>query len=329
MEFIEQLSIIDDNTSNIIIDVKSSNIIIEPDYVLYHGGCFDGFTGAYACFLKYPNNKNITYIPMGHNFEYNDEFIEQFRDKKVVVIDYSTPYDVTNKITAITKEFLIIDHHVSAQKDLENIDDKYKIFDMKFSGAVLAYKYFFPDLEIPLGFQYIQDRDIWKWEFDESKPFTSALFMKFNIKKIDDHYQKFKEYDDLINENKINNLIDCGNTIIEVNTSIINNQINYFQKIKIKNSDFNNFNGAILNSSVFPSEIGNILSSKVSIDFAIIYTHQFNVNDDQNTWNCSIRSNSDECNVSLIAKSFGGGGHVRASGFRLKGNLNDYFEFGN
>jgi hypothetical protein len=35
MEFIEQSSII---------DVKTSNIIIEPDYVLYHGGCFDGFT---------------------------------------------------------------------------------------------------------------------------------------------------------------------------------------------------------------------------------------------------------------------------------------------
>ena len=149
--------------------------------------------------------------------------------------------------------------------------------------------------------------------------------MKFNIKKISDHYQKFQEYTKIMNDEKISEYIDCGNTIIEVNTSIMNEQINYYQKIIIKKIDFNCFNGVILNSSVFPSEIGNILSSRNEIDFAIIYTHQ--INDGQNTWNCSIRSNSDKCNVSLIAKSFGGGGHMRASGFKLKGDLNEYFEF--
>ena len=103
---------------------------MEPDYVLYHGGCFDGFFGAYACYLKYKNNKNIIYIPMSYNYEYSEEFINQFIGKKVIMIDYSTPYDVFNKILLICDDILIIDHHNTAQENLKLVNEKYKIFNM-------------------------------------------------------------------------------------------------------------------------------------------------------------------------------------------------------
>ena len=305
-------------------EITQTKHIIEPDYVLYHGGCFDGFTGAYACYMKYKDNQNIVYLPMSHNYEYSEEFINQFTEKKIIMIDFSTPYDVTIKILNICSELLIIDHHISAQKDLTLLDDKNKIFDMNKSGAVLAHEYFFPNEKIPIGFQYIQDRDIWVWKLEEqSKPFTNALFAQINIKHIENHSDKFEEFSKTFNETQ--KLIDYGKIILNIQNSIINDQINYKQKIKIKYEEFNKYNGIILNSSVFPSEIGNLLTGEHKYDFAIIYTHQIKNNNDQ--WYCSIRSSSDVCDVSLIAKHFGGGGHKRASGFRINGRLYDIFEY--
>lgn len=304
--------------------METTQHIIEPDFVLYHGGCFDGFAGAYACYLKYIHNKNITYIPMSYNHEYTDEFIEQFVDKKVIMIDFSTPYDVTEKILQKCSNLLIIDHHITAQKDLKLIEEKNKIFNMNKSGVVLAYEYFFPGEEVPIGFQYIQDRDIWTWKFKEqSKPFTNALFMRINIKNIKNHFAKFEEFGEIFNDTQ--KLIDCGKIVIDVQNSIISCQINYTQKVKFKHESFNHFNGIILNSSVYTSEIGNLLTDEHKYDFAIIYTHQ--IKNDKNLWHCSIRSNPNRCDVSLIAKNFGGGGHQGASAFCIDGNLQDLFEF--
>lgn len=307
------------------------------DILLYHGNCPDGVFGAYACFLKY--GEKVLYVPLTYKHRNNADSISKLMDlctnKHVVMVDFSLSYQSTMKLIEITKSFIVLDHHHSALIDLENVPNENKIFDMGRSGAVLSYNYFFPDQTVPIVFKYVEDRDIWKWTYKEqSEPFTTALYNKysFHIPIWEEHIKKFGELADLIDtEEKINKLIDIGKAYLEYKQSIIKDLSSNFKKIRIikpATIKINSYVGALINSNVFGSEIGNLLSSMDGIDFAIIYTHNFDNNGTINTnyFNCSIRSNTDECDVSEIAKLFGGGGHIRASGFTITGDLFDVFE---
>jgi nanoRNase/pAp phosphatase (c-di-AMP/oligoRNAs hydrolase) len=72
-----------------------------------------------------------------------------------------------------------------------------------------------------------------------------------------------------------------------------------------------NYNVAICNSSILQSEIGEALSSIGDIDYALVWYYSISFN----SIKVSLRSNSDNIDVSEIAKNFNGGGHIRSSGF--------------
>jgi oligoribonuclease NrnB/cAMP/cGMP phosphodiesterase (DHH superfamily) len=303
------------------------------DLLLYHGGCPDGIFGAYACYLKH--NANVTYVPLSYNHRENEEsinkLIEFCSNKHVVMVDFSVSYETTMKLIEKCKSFIVLDHN-TALKDLQNVPAQNKVFDMKRSGAVLSYNYFFPDTDVPVAFKYIEDRDIWRWAYKEqSEPFTTALHNKFcmKISTYEEHPQRFEELTNLIDtDEKINKLIDIGKAYLEYKQSLIKDISSKFQKIRIikpATLKINSYIGALINSNVFGSEIGNTLSSLEGINFAIIYTHHYK--DNTNHFYCSIRSNTDDCDVSEIAKLFGGGGHIRASGFNINCDFGDVFEF--
>ncbi|NIV11579.1 MAG: hypothetical protein GWN62_09935, partial [Aliifodinibius sp.] len=83
----------------------------------------------------------------------------------------------------------VIDHHKSAEKELEgfmSLPGVSGIFDMTKSGAMLTYEYFWNgdrnDKELASIFwmkraiEYIQDRDLWKFELEGSKEYSMAVF---------------------------------------------------------------------------------------------------------------------------------------------------------
>lgn len=315
--------------------------LTKPNILLYHGGCPDGVFGAYACYLKYGTDSDIQYIPLSYNHRNHEksinDLIELCTEKNVVMVDFSVSHETTMNLIEKCKSFIVLDHHVTAAEDLKNIPDKNKIFDMERSGATLSYNYFFPDQDVPMIFKYVEDRDIWRWTYKEqSEPFTTALYNKISFRIIsnsnsnsnDEHHQRFKELENLtIDQEKINELIKIGLCYLEYKQSIVKDTSTKFQKIKIikpATSKINNYIGALVNSSVFNSEIGNTISSMEGIAFAIVYTHYYC---NGNYFYCSIRSNTNECDVSEIAKLFGGGGHIRASGFLINCDFGDVFEF--
>ena len=83
---------------------------------------------------------------------------------------------------------VVIDHHKSAVVELHDISNT--IFDMKKSGAMLAWEFFHPGKEAPKFIQYIQDRDLWQWELPYSKEFSAAFDM---IPWEFDEYEKFED----------------------------------------------------------------------------------------------------------------------------------------
>lgn len=257
--------------------------------VLYHNDA-DGFCSAFAYWLKFRNN--ATYIPV----QYNQPVPEIPKEtKKLKIVDFSY-----NRETCISlaerfghDNIIIIDHHKTAEAELKDLD--FVIFNNSKSGAVLTWEYIFPYEKAPAIFQYVQDRDLWKFKLPYSKevnsyiatfPFDFNIWLTFNLQEA----------------------MDAGKGIIAFQKQQIERAI--------KNVSVEKFYGylvPIVNLSDNISEIGNELCIRHPLSkFSVSYCDR---NNNQRTY--SLRSIGD-FDVSEITKHFGGGGHKNAAGFSIE-----------
>ena len=280
------------------------------DVVAFHYPCQDGLSSAYVA--KLYHEKNNLPKPSFEPMQYNKTLdLEKFRDKKIVFCDWSPKPDALKEIEAVAKQIVILDHHITAQDALKDVP--YAIFDMNQSGVGLTWSYFFPEQELPYFLAMIQDRDLWKWQLQGSKPFTNGLFTVCSTIDTYDFDELFKIFDELYNNpDKVEYYINVGSLIQKVNDK----KVEKIANSAIKRIDkYLNYNVCIVNSTAdYTSELGNVISSKDEVDFAVIWSYN-HVTDE---YYVSLRSCGD-IDVSAIAKSFGGGGHRNASGCTLKG----------
>ena len=278
---------------------------LQPDeVVIYHHPCSDGASSGFVAWkyllAKFPE-RNVMYLPMSIG-SLPPNGID---GKNVLICDYSYKKDVLNELIKKVNKLLIIDHHKSAEEDLREIDDKYKIFDMNHSGAMLTWYYFFPEIIPPLLIEYVQDRDIWTKKLPNTDDFASWFFtLPFD----------FKEYEKYLDDNVLLEMIKIkGISFGELNNyytkEAVDHAIPKFCKIKGKY-----YFVAYVNSTICKSDIGNKIFDKYPlIDFATVYS----IDDYNNSTSFSLRSTDKHADVSKIAFSLGGGGHKCASGIRL------------
>ena len=273
----------------------------EVDVVIYHHPCSDG-TGSGFCAWKYLKNKfpdrEVKYYPMSIGASPPNGL----EGKNVLICDYSYRKEILLDLLKKVNKLLVIDHHKSAEKDLVDIDDKYKIFRMDYSGAALTWHYFFAPAPPPLMISYIQDRDIWTKKLSNTDDFASWFHtLPF----------EFEEYDKYIDDNLLLEMIKVkGISFGELNDYYIKQSVSFavpkFCKIKDKY-----YFVAYVNSSVCKSDVGNkIFDALPLIDFSAIYS----VNDHNNSTSFSLRSTDKHADVAEIAFSLSGGGHSCASG---------------
>ena len=125
--------------------------------ILYHANCNDGSASALAAWLKL-GDQDHQYIGVSHGRSAPD-----VKGQDVLMLDFCYPRDTLIKLQA--KSIFILDHHLSAKKDLsapfpDSCNISYE-FDLTRSGAMMTWQYFFPDKPIPRLYTLIQDRDIW------------------------------------------------------------------------------------------------------------------------------------------------------------------------
>ena len=105
-----------------------SHLVLKPtevDTLLYHGDCIDGFACAFACyyFSKTKNNKKkITFIPCQHQ-----KPPPLVTGKNVLICDFSYKYNTLKSMIKEANKLCILDHHITAEKDLQNISNKNKL----------------------------------------------------------------------------------------------------------------------------------------------------------------------------------------------------------
>ena len=203
--------------------------MLEPslvEVVLYHANCNDGFGAAYSAWKLLGNRAE--YIACSHGTQPPD-----IKGKKVVCLDFSYDNPTTRKLIEEAEAFLIIDHHKSAMVELHDISNA--IFDMKKSGAMLAWEFFHPGKEAPKFIQYIQDRDLWTWELAYSKEFSAAFDMvPWN----------FEEYEKFEDDSVFDDAIKRGSYILAYSKTVIKKVCEKAQKRKFDGKDVSSFRHA-------------------------------------------------------------------------------------
>ena len=276
--------------------------MMEPssiDFVIYHKGCTDGFGAAYAAWKILGNQ--ATY----HAASYGDSPPE-VTGKSVAIVDFSYKNAVIKKLLKEAKQLIVIDHHKSSMEDLHDIPST--IFDMNHSGARLSWDFFHPEKEVPKFINYIEDRDLWKWELPYSKEFSAAFEMVPH---------KFEEYEKLEANSVFDDTIKRGVHILEYTKMAVKRICNKAVRRKFEEMDV-----LVINASHWMSEIGNFLAPRCDFSAIWYYDHV------KQKTKVSLRAFHEGVDVSEVAKKFKGGGHKKAAGFMLDGdyNIEDIFQ---
>lgn len=290
------------------------------DTVLYHGSCPDGYGSAFIVWYYYKkihgiNRANaIKYIPCYYNNKISNESFDGLRDKNILMCDFSYKYNQLMYILSIAKAFMILDHHKTAEQDLENIPDHIKKFNMEKSGVGITWEVFFPNEPIPTFLKYIQDRDIWSEKYHETTPFVAYFY---------EQSFDFELWEQYLVESKITYAIDVGFKYLEYQNILIKKII---KKTAIVIQDINNKYQVVLysNSPELKSDIGSKMLKAYPIgDFSCVWDNILHYDKDNNVslekTSISLRSTNDRTDISSIAAQFGGGGHRNASGCTING----------
>lgn len=272
------------------------------EVVIYHSPCIDG-SGSAFCAWSYLGD-NVAYIPMAHG---ESPDFGELKNKNIAIFDFSFKINIMQELKTIAKKVIVLDHHISAIENLKGLDGCF--FDLQHSGAMLAFLYFNFDGNAPPEFiKYIEDRDLWRWQYDNSKAFLAAL----------DKYEKpwsatenfnFKKLAKFLDINLVNEYIQLGRKIIDENNIYIKDVA---VAAKVGKYDFEQATLSVavlkVTEEKLVSEIAEYISNQHNVDFVIIWF--FNT---ENNYKISLRT-QDKVNVCSIAKKYGGGGHKSASG---------------
>lgn len=247
----------------------------------------DGFGACYAAQKKFGNTAQ--YLPVN----YGDVMPVIEDGSSVYILDFSYPRDVLEALNARVDTLVVLDHHKTAQEDLKDLP--YAIFDMNKSGAVLAWEFFFPTEPVPKILTRVQDRDLWRWQYKDTRDVLNSLEMakddfsvwdwaEQNFEKAAAEGLRVSEYKAM----KVEEACDPQNFLRRT---------------------FMGYQVAIMNSSAhMTSEVGNkVVTENSDIDIFIGYSILPN-------GRVYLSFRSAGIDTTPLARHFGGGGHAKASG---------------
>ncbi|MCR4328458.1 MAG: DHHA1 domain-containing protein [Patescibacteria group bacterium] len=260
--------------------------------IIYHDGCFDGFTSAWAAWKKFGNGAD--YFGASRVEEPPD-----VRGKIVYCIDFTyEPDTVVKKMKKDAKRLILIDHHITAEPRMKFASES--LFSVENSAAVLAWKYFFPKKPVPQLSRYVEDGDLWRFKLPHSKEIGAYIGLHdFNFKAWS---TLAKELESAKGRKKAR---EHGAELLRYQDGVIKNIAARARTVVCEGKKV-----LAVNSSVFESPLGHLLAEQKP-PFGIVWREEGDM------IKVSLRA-SGSFDVSKIAEKYGGGGHRAAAGFLLK-----------
>jgi oligoribonuclease NrnB/cAMP/cGMP phosphodiesterase (DHH superfamily) len=292
------------------------NPMSKPDICIYHGNCADGFTAAWAIWKRWPDVEFFAGV-------YGDP-PPNVVGKHVLMVDFSYKLNVLADMARSAASVTVLDHHKTAEADLaawrfegpllsgpeleaaclegRQVLPIQALFDMGKSGAMLAWEYAHPGEPAPRLVQHVQDRDLWRFELEGTRQIQAAVFS---------HEYDFQTWDDLALdiEGSVTraNIIAQGEAIERKHFKDIGELLDATQRYMV-------IGGHRVPVANLPYTLASDAANQLAEGnpFAACY---FDRADGQRVF--SLRSKPEGLDVSLIAASYGGGGHARAAGFQM------------
>lgn len=163
------------------------------DMVISHARCFDGMTAAWVARRGIGQTSRSTLcLPRTATHD----------------LMYTGARAVLEEMAAEAKSLLVLDHHASAELDLDGLP--YVQFDMNRSGAGLAWDHFFPGVERLPMVAYVEDRDLWRFALPGSREHHCAMTM---------YPMDFATWD-RVSEIPVAAMIDMGSSVLKFSTLI-------------------------------------------------------------------------------------------------------------
>ncbi|MAI77508.1 MAG: hypothetical protein CL917_01050 [Deltaproteobacteria bacterium] len=274
---------------------------------VYHAGCPDGFGAAWATRKAWQGEGQ--FIPRGHDDRLDPRIAE---GALLAFVDIAPSIQELEELADSAAHLIILDHHVTNQKrilgDSELMDALAERghlvhFDMRKSGAMLAWDFFMPHQEAPKLLQYVEDQDLWNWKLPDSEAVNSA---------IGSYAYDFETWDELADRD-ISSLVAEGASIVRTHRVEVKRAVRHRSPLNVAGRRVEG-----VNSRTQRSAIGHALAER----------QEFN-----EPWGCVYRIEGTEVHATLysigdfdvgsIASELGGGGHRNAAGFTV--NLESWF----
>ena len=267
--------------------------------ILYHGRCADGFSAAWAAWQFYEGEVECVGLTHGQVKTLDD--LPPLEGRAVYILDFSFSADILSQIDDRVAKLVMLDHHISAQRELGDYRCRCGVvhFDMNKSGARLSWEFFHGDAPVPDLIRFVEDRDLWRWQYPQTRGFVSALDMEpFEL-------QRWQELADFTPE-QLAAFIARGEAMDEKFRNLAADIARDAQPV-----NFNGEQGVMVNApGAFHSLVGDLLSRE-SGTFALMWQVG-----SEGQIKAGLRSQRGyDCSV--LAVSMGGGGHAQACGFRM------------
>lgn len=293
--------------------------------VIYHENCADGFGAAYAAWKSLGDQAE--YVPAHYGDCVISDGSIQIKDatylltgRNVYILDYSLPVSEMHLLLESAKHTVWLDHHKTAfdnwltsdfltpdYQHYAKVTDRFHLrLDNQKSGCRLAWEYFHPTLPVPMGIQYIEDRDLWRFQFDDTRAFCEGLKHE---------NQDFEIWDIIFNSPLlIQDVIRRGETLLNA----MERRVQTVAKRPLRHIRLSNGNGEAIefrcaNVCNEISETGNAICKKTGFPSATFF-----ISTEKGEVVVSLRSTDDiGVDVSQVARQYGGGGHRNAAGFSM------------
>lgn len=292
--------------------------------VIYHANCADGFTAAWA--VRQAIDADF------HPGVYGEPPPE-LSGRDLVLVDFCYPPAVMQALQWKARSILVLDHHQSAEKDMPANDRTgqdqltvcridtasftwakfqgwvgqdqnegihkaiiYALFDMNRSGAGIAWDFFHPGIARPALIDHVEDRDLWRFKLHGTREIQAALFS---------HPYSFEVWDQLM-QAPVFELYQQGLSIERKHHKDVAELVAVAKRRMV----IGHYSVPVASLPyTLASDAGALMAQGES--FAACYY------DTADTRVFSLRSTEEGIDVSEVAKLYGGGGHVRAAGFRV------------
>ncbi|GGD74013.1 DHH family phosphoesterase [Croceicoccus mobilis] len=292
-----------------------------PDIVVYHDKCMDGFTAAWACWVRWGDS--CEYVARNYGMEPDIDVA----GKNVLIVDFSFPAPVMADLVSVGRaaSIVVLDHHKTARENLEPfatykekperftlkvvsamIADLQKggytpiraLFDMDRSGAGMAWDFANEGGPRPMLVDLVEDRDLWRFDLGDS-----SKFLHLALTAGEANFERWTA----INAD-IDGAIAQGMAIAAWRDRLVDEIVERATCVVIDGE----YGIGVDCPYGLASDVGHrLLQDWPDACFAAAIVRG------ELTTSYSLRSTDDRADVSAIAAKFGGGGHRNAAGFKV------------